>query len=49
MAGKLLWIGKGVKQDREQALHWLNLADAKGHPDAKLSYQQALEQMRGGR
>lgn len=49
MAGKLLWMGKGVKQDREQALHWLKLADAKGHPDAKLSYKQALEQMRRGR
>ena len=49
MAGKMLWLGKGVKQDREQALHWLKLADTKGHPDAKLSYQQALEQMRGGR
>ena len=49
MAGKMLWAGKGVKQDREQALHWLKLADAKGHPDAKLSYKQALEQMRGGK
>ena len=49
MAGKMLWMGKGVKQDREQALHWLKLADAKGHPDAKLSYKQAQEQIRSGK
>jgi tetratricopeptide (TPR) repeat protein len=45
MAGKLLWAGKGVKEDREEALAWLRKAAAQGHPDAKLSLQQALDQL----
>jgi Zn-dependent protease with chaperone function/tetratricopeptide (TPR) repeat protein len=45
MAGKLLWAGRGIAENREEALHWLRKAAAQGHPDAKLSLQQALEQL----
>lgn len=45
MTGKYLWSGVGVKQDRDEALVWLRNAAAKGHPEAKLSLQQALEQV----
>jgi len=45
MAGKSLWAGRGVAQNREAALDWLRKADAQGHPDAKLSLKQALEQL----
>lgn len=45
MTGKYLWSGWGVKQDRETALVWLRKAAEKGHPDAKLSLKQALEQV----
>jgi tetratricopeptide (TPR) repeat protein len=45
MTGKLYWAGKGVKEDREEALVWLRKAAAQGHPDAKLSHQQALDQL----
>jgi Zn-dependent protease with chaperone function/tetratricopeptide (TPR) repeat protein len=45
MTGKLYWAGKGVKEDREEALVWLRKAAAQGHPDAKLSLQQALDQL----
>jgi predicted Zn-dependent protease len=44
MAGKYYWAGKGVKEDREEALAWLRKAAAQGHPDAKLSLEQALQQ-----
>jgi len=45
MAGKSLWAGRGVKEDREEGLEWLRKAAAQGHPDAKLSLKQALEQL----
>ena len=45
MAGKYLWAGRGVKEDREEALVWLRKAAEQGHPDAKLSLRQALEQL----
>ena len=45
MAGKYLWSGWGVKQDRDEALVWLRKAAEQGHPDAKLSLKQALEQL----
>jgi Zn-dependent protease with chaperone function/TPR repeat protein len=45
MAGKYYWAGKGVKEDREEALAWLRKAAAQGHPDAKLSLEQALQQL----
>jgi tetratricopeptide (TPR) repeat protein len=45
MTGKYLWSGWGVKQDRDEALVWLRKAAEKGHPDAKLSLKQALEQL----
>lgn len=45
MAGKFLWAGRGVAENREEALQWLRKAAAQGHPDAKLSLQQALEQL----
>jgi TPR repeat protein len=45
MTGKYYWAGKGVKEDREEALTWLRKAAAQGHPDAKLSLQQALQQL----
>ena len=44
MAGKLLWAGRGVKEDREEALAWLRKAAEQGNPDAKLSLEQALQQ-----
>jgi Zn-dependent protease with chaperone function/TPR repeat protein len=45
MTGKYYWAGKGVKEDREEALAWLRKAAAQGHPDAKLSLEQALQQL----
>jgi predicted Zn-dependent protease len=45
MTGKYYWMGKGVKEDREEALGWLRKAAAQGHPDAKLSLEQALQQL----
>ena len=45
MTGKYYWAGKGVKEDREEALSWLRKAAAQGDPDAKLSLEQALQQL----
>jgi len=45
MTGKYYWAGKGVKEDREEALAWLRKAAEQGHPDAKLSLEQALQQL----
>ena len=44
-AGKLLWAGKGVAENREQALDWLRKSAEQGNRDAKLSLQQALDAM----
>jgi predicted Zn-dependent protease len=43
--GKLYWAGKGVAEDREQALAWLRKSAEQGNRDAKLSLQQALDAM----
>ena len=43
MTGKYYWAGKGVREDREEALTWLRKAAEQGHPDAKLSLEQALQ------
>jgi len=45
MTGKLQWVGVGTPANREEALEWLRKAAEQGHPDAKLSLQQALEQL----
>ncbi|HJS38919.1 MAG TPA: M48 family metalloprotease, partial [Burkholderiales bacterium] len=45
MAGKMQWAGVGTPANREEALEWLKKAAAQGHPDAKLSLRQALEQL----
>jgi len=45
MVGKLYWAGKGVKEDREEALVWLRKAAAHGDRDAKVSLEQALQQL----
>jgi predicted Zn-dependent protease len=45
MAGKMQWAGMGTPANREEALEWLKKAAAQGHPDAKLSLKQALEQV----
>jgi TPR repeat protein len=45
MAGKMQWAGMGTAVNREEALEWLKKAAAQGHPDAKLSLRQALEQV----
>jgi TPR repeat protein len=43
--GKLLWAGKGVAENREQAVDWLRKSAEQGNRDAKLSLQQALDAM----
>jgi len=43
MTGKLLWAGKGVAEDREQAIAWLRKSAAQGNRDAEVSLQQALQ------
>jgi tetratricopeptide (TPR) repeat protein len=43
--GKLYWAGKGVAEDREQALAWLRKSAAQGNRDAQVSLQQALQAM----
>ena len=45
MAGKMQWAGLGTPANREEALEWLRKAAEQGHPDAKLSLKQALEQL----
>ena len=44
MTGKYYWAGKGVKEDRDEALAWLEKSAAQGNRDAKLSLQQARAQ-----
>lgn len=43
--GKLYWAGKGVAEDREQALAWLRKSAAQGNRDAEVSLHQALQAM----
>ena len=43
--GKLLWAGKGVAANREQAVEWLRKSAEQGNRDAKVSLQQALDAM----
>ncbi len=45
MAGKFLWAGIGVTQDREAAMVWFRNAAGKGHPDAKLTLKQAQKEL----
>jgi predicted Zn-dependent protease len=45
MTGKLYWAGSGVKQDRDEAVAWLRKAAAQGDRDAKVSLEQALEEL----
>lgn len=47
-AGKLYWAGKGVTEDREQAVQWLRKSAAQGNRDAEVSLQQALQAMGKG-
>ena len=44
-AGKLLWAGKGVPENREEALAWLRKSAQQGNRDAKVSLEQALAAM----
>jgi predicted Zn-dependent protease len=43
--GKLLWAGKGVAGNREQAVDWLRKSAEQGNRDAKVSLDQALAAM----
>jgi TPR repeat protein len=43
--GKLLFAGRGTRENRDEALVWLRKSAEQGNPDAKLSLQQALDQM----
>jgi Zn-dependent protease with chaperone function/tetratricopeptide (TPR) repeat protein len=45
MTGKLYWAGSGVKQDRDEAVGWLRKAAAQGDRDAKVSLEQALQEL----
>lgn len=45
MTGKMQWAGLGTQANREEALGWLRMAAEQGHPDAKESLRQALEQL----
>jgi tetratricopeptide (TPR) repeat protein len=44
MTGKYYWAGKGVQEDRKEAVAWLEKAAAQGNRDAKVSLQQARQQ-----
>ena len=44
MAGKYYWAGRGVNEDRDEAVAWLRKSAAQGNGDARLSLQQALAQ-----
>jgi predicted Zn-dependent protease len=44
-AGKLLWAGKGVAENRAQAVDWLRKSAEQGNRDAQVSLQQALDAM----
>lgn len=44
-AGKFYWAGRGTREDREEGLAWLRKSAEQGNADAKVSLQQALEQM----
>jgi Zn-dependent protease with chaperone function/TPR repeat protein len=43
--GKLYWVGRGTPENRDEALIWLRKSAEQGNSDAKLSLQQALDQM----
>ncbi|MGH8641667.1 MAG: M48 family metalloprotease [Burkholderiales bacterium] len=44
-AGKFYWAGRGTREDREEGLAWLRKSAEQGNADAKLSLQQALDQL----
>lgn len=43
--GKLYWAGRGTPENRDEALAWLRKSAEQGNPDAKLTLQQALDQL----
>ena len=44
-AGKFYWAGRGTREDREEGLAWLRKSAEQGNADAKVSLQQALDQL----
>jgi Zn-dependent protease with chaperone function/TPR repeat protein len=44
-AGKFYWAGRGTREDREEGLTWLRKSAEQGNADAKVSLQQALDQI----
>jgi tetratricopeptide (TPR) repeat protein len=45
MAGKMRWAGRGVGENRDEALEWLRKSADQGNADAKTSLEQALQQI----
>jgi Zn-dependent protease with chaperone function/TPR repeat protein len=44
-AGKFYWAGRGTRENREEGLTWLRKSAEQGNADAKMSLQQALDQI----
>jgi len=45
MAGKMRWAGRGVGENRDEALEWLRKSADQGNADARTSLEQALQQL----
>ena len=45
MAGKMRWAGRGVSENRDEALEWLRKSADQGNADARTSLEQALQQL----
>jgi tetratricopeptide (TPR) repeat protein len=45
MAGKMRWAGRGVGENRDEALEWLRKSADQGNADARTSLEQALQQI----
>lgn len=45
MTGKSYWSGRGVAQDREQGLAWLEKSAAQGHKDAQYNLSEARREL----
>ncbi len=43
--GKYYWSGIGIKQNRDEALVWLEKSAAKGNKDARVSLDQARKEL----
>ena len=43
MTGKLLWAGGGVRENRDEALEWLQKSAEQGNTDARTSLEQAQQ------